>query len=277
MSGKLFVVSTPIGNLDDITLRAINILGNSDLIACEDTRTTKKLLSRHGIETALTSYHEHNEAEKSADLLEELKKGKDIALVSDAGTPCVSDPGYRLVVLSIENGVDVVPVPGPSAAVCALAVSGLPTDGFLFLGFSPRTVAKKRRLFEKIRDCPYTLVFYESPRRLPGTLEIMLETLGDRNVCVAREMTKIYEEAIRGPVSRVVSVLSRRESLKGEITVVVEGGGKSGRETLIEAEKRLSEMKERGMALSDAVREVSRDEGVSRNAAYRAALRIWNG
>ena len=277
MYGKLFVVSTPIGNLEDITLRAIKILGDSDLIACEDTRTTKKLLSRHGIETAVTSYHEHNEAEKSAKLLEELKKGKNIALVSDAGTPCVSDPGFRLVGLSIENGIDVIPAPGPSAAVSALVISGLPTDGFLFLGFFPRTAAKKRRLFEEIKDCPYTLVFYESPRRLSGTLEIMLETLGERNVCVAREMTKFYEETLRGPVSRVVSALSEREAVKGEVTVVVEGGGKSKREALAGAEKKLLEMKERGMALSDAVREVCRDAGVSRNGAYHAALRIWNG
>lgn len=277
MSGKLFVVSTPIGNLEDITLRAINVLGDSDLVACEDTRTTKKLLSRHGIETAVTSYHEHNEAEKSAKLLEELRRGKNIALVSDAGTPCVSDPGFRLVRLSVENGIDVIPVPGPSAAVSALAVSGLPTDGFLFLGFFPRTAAKKRRLLENIKDCPYTLVFYESPRRLSGTLEVMLETLGERNVCVAREMTKLYEETLRGSVSRVISALSERESVKGEMTVVVEGGGKSEREVLAGAEKRLSEMKERGMALSDAVREVSRSAGVSRNRAYRAALRIWNG
>ena len=277
MSGKLFVVSTPIGNLEDITLRAINVLGDSDLIACEDTRTTKKLLSRHGIETAVTSYHEHNEAEKSAKLLEELKKGKNVALVSDAGTPCVSDPGFSLVRLSVENGMDVIPVPGPSAAVSALAVSGLPPDGFLFLGFFPRTPAKKRRLFENMKDCPHTLVFYESPRRLSGTLKVMLETLGERNVCVAREMTKLYEETIRGPVSRVLSALSERESVKGEITVVVEGGGKSQREALAGAEKRLSEMKERGMALSDAVREVSRSAEVSKNRAYQAALRIWNG
>lgn len=277
MSGKLFVVSTPIGNLEDITLRAINVLGDSDLIACEDTRTTKKLLSRHGIETAVTSYHEHNEAEKSTKLLEELKKEKNIALVSDAGTPCVSDPGFRLVRLSIENGIDVIPVPGPSSAVSALSVSGLPTDGFLFLGFFPRTPAKKMRLLENIKDCPYTLVFYESPRRLSGTLEVMLETLGERNVCVAREMTKLYEETLRGSVSRVLSVLSERESVKGEITVVVEGGGKSRREALAGAEKKLSEMKERGVALSDAVREVSQSAGVSRNRAYQAALRIWNG
>lgn len=277
MSGKLFVVSTPIGNLEDITLRAINVLGDSDLIVCEDTRTTKKLLSRHGIETAVTSYHEHNEAEKSAKLLEELKKEKNIALVSDAGTPCISDPGFRLVRLSIENGIDVIPVPGPSAAVSALAVSGLPTDGFLFLGFFPRTPAKKRRLFENIKDCTHTLVFYESPGRLLKTLEVMLETLGERNVCVAREMTKLYEETLRGPVSRVLSALSERESVKGEVTVVVEGGGKSRREALAGAEKRLSEMKERGVALSDAVREVSQSAGVSRNRAYQAALRIWNG
>ena len=278
MLGKLFVVSTPIGNLEDITLRAVNVLKGCDVIACEDTRTTKKLLARYGIETNLTSYHEHNEVEKSQRLLEELKEGKDVALVSDAGTPSVSDPGWRLVNLSIENSVEIVPVPGPSAVLSALVVSGLPTDSFLFLGFFPRTVGKKKELLKDVKDYPYTLIFYESGRRLSGTLSVLLEILGDRNICVAREMTKLYEEAIRGSVSEVISILSERDSVKGEVTVVLEGS-REGRKKISteEAQKTLRAMKERGVALSDAVRAVCESSGASKNSIYRIALGIWEG
>lgn len=277
MYGKLFMVSTPIGNLEDITVRALGVLKDSDIVACEDTRTTKKLLSRNGIENTVTSYHEHNEVEKSAKLLKELKNGKNVALVSDAGTPSVSDPGWRLVNLSIQSGVDVVPVPGPSAVISALVVSGLPTDTFVFLGFLPKTAARKKRLLENIREYRHTLIFYESPRRLKRTMNVLLETLGERNVCVAREMTKLHEEAIRGTTSEVISVLSQRESLRGEVTVVVDGSReKPGAESLVKAESKLREMKERGLTLSDAVCEVSKTEGVSRNSAYDTALRVWN-
>ena len=278
MFGKLFVVSTPIGNLEDITLRSINVLKGCDVIACEDTRTTKKLLARYGIETDLTSYHEHNEVEKSQRLLEELKEGKDVALVSDAGTPSVSDPGWRLVNLSIENNIEVVPVPGPSAVLSALVVSGLPTDSFLFLGFFPRTVGKRKELLKDVKDYPYTLIFYESARRLSGTLSVLLEILGDRGICVAREMTKLYEEAIRGSVSEVISVLSERDSVKGEVTVVLEGS-REGRKKISteETQKTLRAMKERGVALSDAVRAVCESSGASKNSVYRIALGIWEG
>ncbi len=278
MVGKLFVVSTPIGNLEDVTLRALDVLRNCQLIACEDTRTTKKLLARYGIETNLTSYHEHNEVEKSQRLLEELKEGKDVALVSDAGTPSVSDPGWRLVNLSIENNIEVVPVPGPSAVLSALVVSGLPTDSFLFLGFFPRTVGKRKELLKDVKDYPYTLIFYESARRLSGTLSVLLEILGDRGICVAREMTKLYEEAIRGSVSEVISVLSERDSVKGEVTVVLEGN-REGRKKISteETQKTLRAMKERGVALSDAVRAVCESSGASKNSVYRIALGIWEG
>ena len=278
MLGKLFVVSTPIGNLEDITLRAVNVLKDCNVIACEDTRTTKKLLARYGIETNLTSYHEHNEVEKSQKLLEKLKEGKDVALVSDAGTPSVSDPGWRLVNLSIENNIEVVPVPGPSATLSALVVSGLPTDSFLFLGFFPKTAGKKKELIKDVKNYPYTLIFYESAKRLSGTLSLLLEILGDRNVCVAREMTKLYEEAIRGPVSEVISILSERGSVKGEVTVVLEGNREGGKKiSTEEAQKTLRAMKERGIALSDAVRAVCESSGASRNSVYRIALGIWEG
>ncbi len=276
MFGKLFVVSTPIGNLEDITLRAVTILKNCDVIACEDTRNTRKLLDRYGIETPLTSYHEHNEVEKSPKLLERLRDGKDVALVSDAGTPSVSDPGWRLVNLSIENNIEVVPIPGPSAVLSALVVSGLPTDSFLFLGFFPKTIGKKKKLLKDVERYPYTLVFYESARRLSRTLSLMLEILGDRNICVAREMTKLYEEVIRGSVSEVISILSKKKSVKGEVTIVLEGGVGRGEEiSTEEAQKLLLTMKQRGTALSDAVRMVCESSGASRNSVYRIALGIW--
>lgn len=278
MLGKLFVVSTPIGNLEDITLRAVNVLKDSDVIACEDTRNTKKLLARYGIETSVTSYHEHNEVEKSPKLLEKLKDGKDIALVSDAGTPSVSDPGWRLVNLSIENNIEVIPIPGPSAVLSALVVSGLPIDSFLFLGFFPRTAGKKKELLKDVEHYPHTLIFYESAKRLSGTLNVLLEILGERNICVAREMTKLYEEVLRGSVSEVISTLSERGSIKGEVTVVLEGS-RVGRKEISteEAQKTLCAMKERGVALSDAVRTVCESSGASKNSVYRIALGIWEG
>jgi len=276
MFGKLFVVSTPIGNLEDITLRAVTVLKDCDVIACEDTRNTKKLLTRYGIETPLTSYHEHNEVEKSPKLLERLKDGKDVALVSDAGTPSVSDPGWRLVNLSIENNIEVVPIPGPSAVLSALVVSGLPTDSFLFLGFFPKTIGKKKELLKEVKSYPYTMVFYESARRLSRTLSLMLEILGDRNICIAREMTKLYEEVIRGSVSEVISTLSKKESIKGEVTIVLGGSGKGrGEISTEEVQRTLRAMKENGTALSDAVRTICESSGTSRNSVYRIALEIW--
>ncbi len=278
MAGKLFVVSTPIGNLEDITLRAVSVLKDCDVIACEDTRTTKKLLTRYGIETNLTSYHEHNEVEKSQNLLEKLKDGKDVALVSDAGTPSVSDPGWRLVNLSIGNNIEVVPIPGPSAVLSALVVSGLPTDSFLFLGFFPKTIGNRKELLKDVKRYPYTLVFYESAKRLSRTSSLMLEILGDRNICVAREMTKLYEEVLRGSLSEVISVLSERENLKGEVTVVVEGSRDGRNEASADtAQRTLRLLREKGFSLSEAVSLVSRAFGVSKNGIYRVALEIWNG
>ena len=278
MLGKLFVVSTPIGNLEDITLRAVTVLKDCDVIACEDTRNTRKLLARYGIEAPLTSYHEHNEIEKTPKLLEKLKDGRNVALVSDAGTPSVSDPGLRLVNLSIENNIEVVPVPGPSAVLSALVVSGLSTDSFLFLGFFPKIIGKKKELLKDVKRYPYTLVFYESPRRLSRTLSLMLEILGDRNICVAREMTKLYEEVLRGSLSEVISVLSERETLKGEVTVVVEGNRGGHDEASADTVQRtLRLLREKGFSLSEAVSLVSRAFGVSKNGIYRVALEIWNG
>ncbi len=276
MLGKLFVVSSSIGNLEDITLRAVAVLKDCDVIACEDTRNTKKLLVRYGIETPLTSYHEHNEIEKSPKLLEKLKDGKNVALVSDAGTPSVSDPGWRLVDLSIKNNIEVIPVPGPSAVLSALVVSGLPTDSFLFLGFFPKVSGKRKELLTDISHYPYTLVFYESAKRLQSCLEAMLETLGDRRVCVAREMTKFYEETLRGSFSEVIFALSERKTLKGEITIVVEGNRQGRREVSADtAQRMLRFLRKKELSLSEASSLVSEAFGVPRNGIYKVALKIW--
>ena len=203
MKGKLYIVSTPIGNLEDITLRAIRILNEVDLIACEDTRVTKKLLSHYRIQKPLTTYHEHNEREKAVELLSLLEAGKNIAVVSDAGTPGISDPGYRLVSLASQKGIDVISIPGPSAAIAALSVSGLPTSSFIFFGFLPKSTKKRRELLESIKESTQTLVFYESPNRVIETLKNMFEILGDRQVSVSRELTKMFEETLRGKISSI--------------------------------------------------------------------------
>ena len=270
------MVSTPIGNLDDITFRAIKILKEVDLIACEDTRTTKKLLSRFQIQKKLTSYHEHNEVEKAAELLSVLKEGKSIALVSDAGTPGISDPGYRIVKLASENGVQVIPVPGASAALAALSVSGLPTSSFTFLGFLPKQNKKLTEYLETMKDRPETLIFYESPKRVIKTLEVISEVFGERNVSVSREITKMYEETLRGALPEVISNLKSRDTIKGEIVLIVEGNPED--EEIFDSEtidKVLKHLKKEGHTLKDAVKQITSDSGMSKSAVYKKALEIW--
>lgn len=276
MSSKLYIVSTPIGNLEDITLRALNVLKQVDLIACEDTRTTKKLLSRYQILKPLTSYHEHNEIEKAKELLSMLQEGHSIALVTDAGTPGVSDPGYRIVKLASENGVQIFSVPGPSAAVAALSISGLPTSSFTFLGFPPKQKKRLIEYLERIKDYPETLVFYESPRRVIKTLESMAEVFGERNASLGREITKMYEETLRGTVSEIATTLKSRDNLKGEFTLVIEGNsqdkGEFDSETIDDL---LLYFKKEGVSLKDAVKQVAVDSGVSKSKIYKKALQIW--
>ena len=276
MSSKLYIVSTPIGNLEDITLRALNILKQVDLIACEDTRTTRKLLSRYQIQKPLTSYHEHNEIEKAKDLLSMLQEGHSIALVTDAGTPGVSDPGFRIVKLASENGVQIFSVPGPSAAIAALSISGLPTSGFTFLGFPPKQKKRLIEYLERIKDYPETLIFYESPRRVIKTLESMAEVFGERNASLGREITKMYEETLRGTLSEIVTTLKSRDNLKGEFTLVIEGNsqdkGEFDSETIDDL---LLYFKKEGVSLKDAVKQVAVDSGVSKSKIYRKALQIW--
>jgi len=220
--GTLYIVSTPIGNREDITLRALRILKEVDLIAAEDTRHTGLLLRHFGIQTPLTSYFEGNELKKKEFILSKLKQGNQIALVSDAGTPGISDPGFRLIQRAIENQILVVPIPGPSAVIAALSVSGLPTDAFLFKGFLPHKSKKKRDLLKQSGEAKETLIFYESPYRLSETLNDILEILGDREMVLTRELTKVYEEVLRGKVSEIQTQIGEHQ-LKGEITLVISG------------------------------------------------------
>lgn len=274
----LYVVSTPIGNLEDITLRAIRVLREVDLVAAEDTRQTRKLLAHYGIATETTSYHEHNEAGKTPVLVGRLLRGEDVALVSDAGTPAISDPGYRLVKAAVAEGVEVVPVPGPSAITAAMSVAGLPTSEFTFKGFVPATAGKRKKFFLAMRGPgPGTFVMYESPKRLRKTLECISEVLGEVELSVAREMTKIHEEHIRGGVEDVLSGLDERfgeGDVKGEVTVVVRTiGAEPAGDPLDE----VAHLLEEGYPVKEVASAVAAEFGITRKEAYRMALRIKEG
>ena len=216
-------MATPIGNLDDITVRALQVLRTADCIASEDTRCTGRLLAHHRIKTRLISYHEHNERRRTPQLMARLQDGQTVALVSDAGTPTLSDPGFILVREAAAAGITIRPIPGPSAAVAALSVSGLPTDAFIFLGFAPRKPRRLEQHLQSLRDEPRTLIWYESPRRLQNLLNALLHVMGDRPAVVGREMTKRYEEFLRGPLSQLIARLDARDEIKGEITLLVAG------------------------------------------------------
>lgn len=221
-AGTFYIVSTPIGNLGDITLRALQILGEADLIAAEDTRRTGKLLAHYRIKTPMTSYHDHNKEQKTLMILEQLEGGKDIALVSDAGTPGISDPGYYLIKRVIDKGIDVVPIPGPTASIAALVASGLPTDRFVFEGFFPTKRGKRGLVLSELAAEKRTILLYESPHRLQRTLSDILEALGDRKVSVARELTKKFEEIKRGQVSQLLEYFGENKP-RGELVIVIEG------------------------------------------------------
>jgi 16S rRNA (cytidine1402-2'-O)-methyltransferase len=221
-TGILYVVATPIGNLEDVTLRALRVLKEADLICAEDTRKTRILLNHYNIQTALTSYFEHNEKRKTPFIIEKLKSGKNIAIVSEAGTPAISDPGYRLITQALQHAISVIPIPGPSAVITAISISGLPLHRFAFEGFLPVKSGKKKNFLNKIREEERTLVFYESPHRIINTLRDLIEVMGDRNAVLCRELTKLHEEKIYGELSLILKNLEKRP-IKGEITLLVEG------------------------------------------------------
>jgi len=276
--GRLYVVATPIGNLADITLRAIDVLSRVDYIAAEDTRRTRKLLSAHGISGRLISYGEHNEPSRTPDLLRRLEDGHSIALVSDAGTPSLSDPGYRLVCSAIEKRIEVTPVPGVSAAIAALSASGLPTDAFVFIGFPQKKGEKRRRQLKALASEARTLLFFESPKRILGLIDDIIDLFGSRHGVLAREMTKIHEEFLRGDLAGIRSALSERPSIKGECTLLVAGRKKDGKPSMQVVKQDIEKhMATDGLRLSEAVRQVAATHGLPKRQIYQEALKGRKG
>lgn len=273
--GTLYVVATPIGHMEDITLRAVRTLKEADLVAAEDTRHTRKLLTRYKLSTPLVSYHDHNKEKRAPELVERLKAGASVALVTDAGTPSVSDPGCFLVRLALDAGIPVVPIPGASAFVAALSVSGLPTDSFVFIGFVPRKAGKRRDLLEDLKEEARTLVFYESPKRLLDLMRQIIKVMGDRRAVVGRELTKIHEEVLRGQLDEIVETLSKRHQLKGECTLIVDGcktAGRFDRGLLVDEMRRLH--METGRPWSDLVKEIAEEYGIPRKVVYEESLKL---
>jgi 16S rRNA (cytidine1402-2'-O)-methyltransferase len=269
--GTLYVVATPLGNLEDITLRAVRVLREVSLIACEDTRRTATLLREHAITTSVTSYFEHNERWKGERILDALRSGRDVALVSDAGTPGVSDPGYRLVRDARAAAIPVVPVPGPSAAVAALSVSGLPTDRFLFVGFLPAKATARRKAIEELAGVRETIVFYESPVRVVAAMADMVEVLGEREAFLCREATKIHEEYVRGILPELRDMLSARTSVKGEIVLVISGASGMARPSE-SPEVLFARLTAEGLTRRAAVKEAARILGLPAREVYRRVL-----
>jgi len=268
--GGLYLVATPIGNLEDITLRALRVLREAHVIACEDTRHTRGLLTRYEISgKRLLSCHEHNEEARAAELVELMQAGENVALVSDAGTPAISDPGYRVVQAAINAGLPVFSIPGPVAAVAALASSGLPSDAFCFHGFLPAKQGQRRTALEALRDEPATLIFYEAPHRIVKTLADVIETLGDRPVVVARELTKLHEELLRGSARQALDELNGRERIKGEIVLLVGRGESPAQAEQAPLAERVAELIADGVGRMDAIKQAARERGVSKREAYR--------
>jgi 16S rRNA (cytidine1402-2'-O)-methyltransferase len=275
----LYVVATPIGNLEDITLRALRILKEVDLIACEDTRQTQKLLNHYNIATRTISYHEHNEMTRAPELVQQMQDGASVALVTDAGMPGISDPGFRLISLAIRHQLSVVPIPGASAFLCALVASGLPTDSFLFSGFLPAKSGERRAALDAIKLSPRTQVFYEAPHRVVAALEDIVEVLGPhRQIVVAREVTKLHEEFLRGRAADVLKTLASRDGVKGEITLLL---GKPEETDLLTATSSRVSVRERVEHImvaekvdeKAALKKVAKERGISKSEAYRELQR----
>jgi 16S rRNA (cytidine1402-2'-O)-methyltransferase len=278
-AGCLYVVATPIGNLEDISMRALRILKEADVIACEDTRQTMKLLSHFDIQKRLVSYHEHNEITRAAELVIELEQGAKVALVSDAGTPAISDPGHRLVSLSLRHGIKVVPIPGASAFVTALAASGMPIEQFLFIGFLPSKQSDRRKILRTLAEEPRTLVMYEAPHRLLDSLEDALEILGNRPAVIAREVTKIYEEFVRDHLEGLVENV-RSKPPRGEITILIgmpdgqpQHNGSAANATAPPLARRVDEiMQEKRVDKKAALKQAARERGLTKREAYKQLL-----
>jgi 16S rRNA (cytidine1402-2'-O)-methyltransferase len=271
----LYVVGTPIGNLEDITLRALRVLKEADVIACEDTRQSRKLLDHYGIAKPLVSYHEHNEQQRAQELLERLAEGRNIALISDAGMPGISDPGYRVVRLAVERGIPVIPIPGPAALIAALAASGLATDEFEFRGFLPAKAGQRRTSLEELRSLSHTLIFYEAPHRIVEALEDIVQVLGPkRPVVVARELTKLHEEFIRGTAEEVLRILRGRE-VRGEITLLISKSETApSSSSSKDLHTRLQEiMREQKLDEKAALKIMAKEQGVSKSELYRELQR----
>jgi 16S rRNA (cytidine1402-2'-O)-methyltransferase len=273
MPGTLYLVATPIGNLADITHRALQVLKDVSLIACEDTRHTRKLLQHYGITTKTISYHEHNEQQRAVELVDRLQQGSDVAVVSDAGTPSISDPGFRLVRSAIENEIAVVPVPGPSALISALIAAGLPTDEFFFAGFLPAKSNARRARLKELRSIPGTLIFYEAPHRLAATLTDALEILGEREAVVARELTKVHEEIKRGRLSQLTADYTEKTDIRGEIVVLIDRNVLGDAPTQpVNVASLVDRYEQDGMDHRAALKKAARELGLSRAEAYRKLI-----
>ncbi|MDA8235768.1 MAG: 16S rRNA (cytidine(1402)-2'-O)-methyltransferase [Clostridia bacterium] len=276
--GRLYLCATPIGNLEDITLRVLRVLKEVDLIAAEDTRHTRKLLTHFDIHTPLTSYHQHNEAAKSNRLVEDLLAGKQVALVSDAGMPGISDPGYYLIRAALEAGIEVIPLPGPSAALTALVVSGLSTDRFAFEGFLPGKKKERQLRLSRLAEEDRTIIFYEAPHRLTACLSDLAAAWGERQAAVVRELTKIHEEAVRGPLSRVLAHFQENPP-KGEFVIVVEGAGEDVQKKQeawegVSLEEHLRKVMATGLTKKEAIKEVASQRGLSKREVYKLAVEL---
>jgi len=278
LAPALYLVATPIGNLEDITLRALRVLKQVDLIACEDTRQTQKLLNHYNITTRTVSYHEHNEMTRSAELVKDLQEGASVALVTDAGMPGISDPGFRLISLAIRHHLPVVPIPGVSAFLAALVASGLPTDSFRFSGFLPAKRGERRAVLESIKSSPRTQVFYEAPHRVVEALADVVEVLGEaRHVVIAREVTKLHEEFLRGRAGEVLETLKSRDGVKGEITLLIrkaEEGNSHPEPPQVSVRQRVEQiMAEEKLDEKAALKKVAKERGISKSEAYRGLQR----
>jgi 16S rRNA (cytidine1402-2'-O)-methyltransferase len=272
MPGTLYLVATPIGNLDDITHRAVRVLGEVDLIACEDTRHSRKLLNHYGLNTRTISYHEHNERERAAELLARLHEGMNVAIISDAGTPGINDPGFRLVSLAKDAGVRVVPVPGPTALIAALVVSGLSTDEFFFGGFLPARANARRARLSELATVPATLIFYEAPHRIAATLQDAREILGERQAVIARELTKLHEEIARGRLSELAARYDSAETARGEMVLIVDRtviADGSLEKSELSIASLVAKFEAEGLDQRAALKKAARELGLPRAAAYR--------